>query len=94
MELNNLSKLGFGAYRVSIKSKKHFDALKMALDLGVNLIDTSTNYTDGDSERLIGQVLEEFPQHKPFIITKAGYIQGKNLRVLEVLNQEGKAKDA
>lgn len=93
MEINNLSKLGFGAYRVSIKSKAHFEALKMALDLGVNLIDTSANYTDGDSERLIGQVLEEFPQHQPFIITKAGYIQGKNLRLLELLNQEGKAKN-
>lgn len=93
MELNNLSKLGFGAYRVSIKSKGHYEALKLALDLGVNLIDTSANYTDGDSERLIGQVLQDNPNHQPFIVTKAGYIQGKNLRVLELLNQEGKAKD-
>ena len=30
-----------------------------ALDAGCNLIDTSTNYTDGGSERLVGEVLAE-----------------------------------
>ncbi|MFZ4715055.1 MAG: aldo/keto reductase [Bacteriovoracaceae bacterium] len=93
MELNKLSPLGFGSYRVSIKSSKNKEALKMALELGVNLIDTSANYTDGDSERLIGEVLKENPTLDAFIMTKAGYIQGKNLYELERLNREGKALD-
>jgi aryl-alcohol dehydrogenase-like predicted oxidoreductase len=93
MELNKVSSIGFGSYRISIKSPKHKEALRLALESGVNLIDTSANYTDGDSERLIGEVLSENPQFNPYIISKAGYIQGKNLYELEKLNREGKACD-
>lgn len=93
MELSKISKLGFGAYRVSVKSNRHKEALIHALQSGVSLIDTSANYTDGDSERLIGEVLMEFPHLTPFVMTKAGYIQGSNLKVLEQLHREGKALD-
>lgn len=83
--------VGFGSYRVSIKSPEHRAALINALKAGCTLIDTSSNYTNGDSEELIGSVLLEFPEFKPLIVTKAGYIQGKNLKTLEELNSQGKA---
>lgn len=67
--------LGFGCYRVSNKSQTHFDALKYAIDNGLKLIDTSTNYTDGQSEGLIGEVIKTCDQ-VPLIVSKAGYIQG------------------
>ena len=83
--------VGFGSYRVSIKSSEHKNALIAALRAGCKMIDTSSNYTNGDSEELIGSVLSEFPEFNPIIVTKAGYIQGKNLKTLEELNSQGKA---
>ena len=42
---------GFGGYRVGQQDPVHAESLKQAIDLGVRLIDTSTNYTDGESEQ-------------------------------------------
>lgn len=83
--------VGFGSYRVSIKSKVHRESLIKALEAGCTLVDTSSNYTNGESEELIGSVLSENPQFKPIIVTKAGYIQGHALRVLKELNDKGQA---
>ncbi len=83
--------IGFGSYRVSIKSAEHKEALLTALKLGCSLIDTSSNYTNGESEELIGVVLSENPQFNPIIVTKAGYIQGKNLEILKELHSKGLA---
>ncbi len=90
-----MGSIGFGCYRVSIKSSAHEKALKKAIELGLKLIDTSANYTDGDSERLIGKVLADLglldSSKRPILVTKAGYIQGKNLDVLENLHERGLA---
>lgn len=86
-----MGQVGFGSYRISIKSKEHKEALEKALKAGCSLIDTSSNYTNGDSEELIGSVLAENPTLSPLIVTKAGYIQGKALQTLEELHKEGKA---
>ena len=82
--------IGFGGYRVSVTSDEHREALEKAVDLGISLIDTSANYTNGDSEKLIGEVLKK-SQNKPLLVSKVGYIQGGNLQVIEELNNEGKA---
>lgn len=74
-----MSVIGFGGYRISIKSAEHKMALENAIRSGVKLIDTSSNYTNGESEKLIGLVLKENPDYNPLIVTKAGYIQGDNL---------------
>lgn len=80
INIEDIKPFGFGSYRISWRSKQHCKALKLALQSGLNLIDTSSNYTDGDSELLIGKILAE-PEPPPvFIITKAGYIQGKILK--------------
>ena len=60
MLTKKLSRVGFGAYRISIKSAEHHQALESALQLGENLIDTSANYCDGDSELWI--LLEYSPK--------------------------------
>ena len=83
-----MGQVGFGSYRVSIRSDEHRQSLIEALAAGCSLIDTSANYTNGESEELIGEVLKEHPNFKPIIVTKAGYIQGKNLAVLEELNSK------
>lgn len=87
-----MSKVGFGAYRVSIKSEEHEKALTDAIEAGVTLIDTSANYTDGDSEKLIGKVIKETGK-RPFLVSKVGYIQGKNIDILQELHDQNLAKD-
>lgn len=80
-----VSPVGFGGYRVRDESPVHRRALADALRGGVNLIDTSTNYGDGASERLVGLVLANLVQQgevrreQVVVVSKAGYLQGRNL---------------
>jgi aryl-alcohol dehydrogenase-like predicted oxidoreductase len=91
-ELTDLSRIGFGCYRVTVGSPAHRDALRHALGQGCNLIDTAATYSDGDSECLVGQVLSERPRGCAFVITKIGYIHGKALRVIAGLREKGLAE--
>ncbi|MBK7585497.1 MAG: DUF255 domain-containing protein [Myxococcales bacterium] len=83
------SRLGFGAYRVDAHTAEHAAALEEALETGVNLIDTSTNYTNGESEQLIGEVIAELTRSgklwrdQLIVVSKIGYVQGKNLELAE-----------
>jgi hypothetical protein len=67
-----------------------------ALREGVNLIDTSTNYMDGDSERLVGSVLRELfksgelTREEVIVVSKIGYVQGHNLKQAEAREQAGR----
>jgi hypothetical protein len=89
------SRLGFGTYRVDTRDPEHRDALNKALREGVNLIDTSTTYTDGDSESLVGSVLRELiksgelTREEVIVVSKIGYVQGHNLKQVEAREQAG-----
>jgi aryl-alcohol dehydrogenase-like predicted oxidoreductase len=76
----SVSRVGFGGYRIDLRDPEHRAALELALQMGCNLIDTSTNYTDGESEKLIGEVISKFKREEIVVVTKAGYIQGTNLK--------------
>ena len=89
IRLEDLSKVGFGTYRISINSTENVTALSEAIVSGCNLIDTASNYTNGDSEKLIGKVLENLNK-EVFIISKAGYISGNNLKTFKNLNNRKK----
>jgi len=90
-----VSGCGFGAYRVDYRVREHFETLEYALSNGINLIDTSANYSDGGSETLIGNVLEEMSEQKKIkreeivIVSKGGYIQGKNLEAAKKMKEDG-----
>lgn len=91
-----VSRLGFGAYRVHEHEPDHREALLQALQSGVNLIDTSANYTDGSSERLIGLALQdllqgqsEFQRDELVIVSKAGFIQGTLLAQAKAAQKSG-----
>jgi aryl-alcohol dehydrogenase-like predicted oxidoreductase len=77
-----VSRIGFGGYRVHEHDPDHRESLRSAILSGVNLIDTSFNYTDGSSERMIGQTLLDMinegsvKRDELVIVTKAGFIQG------------------
>ena len=85
IDILEISKIGFGAYRVDVNSKEHESALKYALSNGCNLVDTASNYTNGFSEQLIGNVLASVPDKMVFVVTKAGYLSGKTLELYEGL---------
>ncbi len=87
---------GFGSYRVSSKIEEHYSSLRKAITEGIDLIDTSANYADGESEILIGRVLKDLISENIIrreditLVTKAGYIQGQNYRRAIELKKEGK----
>ncbi len=83
------SALGFGTYRVDERTPEHAAALVQSLERGVNLIDTSTNYTDGSSERTIGAVLATRPREETIVVSKVGYVQGQALALSRSREREG-----
>lgn len=80
-----VSRIGFGCYRVDDQTPEHRAALDQAIESGCTLIDTSTNYTDGASERLVGEVLCGLQRRDPkrraavTVVSKIGYVQGQNM---------------
>lgn len=90
-----VSRVGFGGYRIHEHDPDHREALKAAIQSGVNLIDTSSNYTDGSSERLIGNVLLDLindgvaKRDELVIVTKAGFIQGAALNEAKKMKTRG-----
>ena len=59
-------------------------AMRRALELGVNWIDTAAVYGLGHSEELVGQLLQELPQNeRPFVFTKGGLVWDEQNRMEE-----------
>ncbi|PJZ68375.1 hypothetical protein CH373_05905 [Leptospira perolatii] len=90
-----LSKLAFGCYRVGLRDPEHKNAMSDALRHGVNCIDVSSNYGDGEAETLVGSVLLDgiskgtFTRESIFVVTKAGYIQGRNMELVKDRKKKG-----
>jgi len=81
-----LSTFAFGTYRINDQNPLHIESLKEAFESGIELVDTSTNYTNGGAERAIGDVLshlEDEVRDKIKIVSKYGYIQGSTLANFE-----------
>ena len=92
----SVSQAGFGCYRVSAGVAHHEQALRKALRDGINLIDTSSNYADGDSETLVGQVLknliesDDLAREAVVVVSKVGYLQGRNHALSRERKQQGR----
>ncbi len=77
----DVSEMGYGAWGIGGKQwlggsdDESLKALRRAIDLGVNLIDTALAYGEGHSEQLVGQVVRE-TGHKIYVATK---VPPKNL---------------
>ncbi len=73
----NLSELGVGTYLGNPDEqtdKNYYETIKLALEKGVNVVDTAINYRNMRSERVIGNVLSEVGREKAVISTKGGYL--------------------
>jgi len=70
-----VSEIGHGAWGIGGKQwlggndDESVKALRRAIELGVNLIDTALAYGDGHSETLVGQVVRDTPK-KVYVATK------------------------
>jgi aryl-alcohol dehydrogenase-like predicted oxidoreductase len=74
-----VSEIGYGAWGIGGKQwlggtdDESVAALRRAIELGVNLIDTALAYGDGHSEQLVGQVVRQTVRqtgHKIYVATK------------------------
>src|ERR1700690_1733925 len=71
----HVSEMGYGAWGIGGTQwlggddRESLLALRHALELGVNFIDTALAYGDGHSERLVGQVVRE-AGHKIYVASK------------------------
>jgi aryl-alcohol dehydrogenase-like predicted oxidoreductase len=90
-----VSSAGFGCYRINVGVTAHAHALEHALTSGVNLIDTSANYADGGSEKLVGEVLkrliesDRINRNQIVVVSKGGYLQGSNYALSQQRKNEG-----
>ena len=78
-----MSNFAFGTYRITDQNPQHVQALREAIDSGVTMIDTSSNYMDGSAERAIALAFREFDddvKKRVEIVSKYGYIQGSNMQ--------------
>lgn len=76
-----LTKLAFGASSLgaefrTINIDEALESVRVALDVGMNFIDTSPFYGRGMSEVLLGQVLPEFSRDSYLLGTKLGRYSG------------------
>ncbi len=72
----SLSQLGFGAMRLPLKEDKSVDEAltarmtDYAIAHGVNYFDTAWPYHGGESERVMGRILKNYPRESFYLATK------------------------
>ncbi len=70
-----ISEIGYGAWGIGGSQwlggddRQSLDALRQAIELGLNFIDTALAYGGGHSEQLVGQVVRE-TDHKIYVASK------------------------
>jgi len=70
-----LSMLGLGAMRLpildgKIDEKQTAEMIQMALEQGINYFDTAYPYHGGESERVLGRILNQYPRERWYLATK------------------------
>ncbi len=81
-----MAQVALGTYRMSDRDPNHVAAIRMAVEAGITLIDTSTNYMDGSAERAIAQAFQTIGDEKAAqveIVSKFGYVQGSTMLRLQ-----------
>src|SRR5437588_4102166 len=76
-----VSEIGYGAWGIGGKQWLGGDddesvaALRKAIELGLNFIDTALAYGEGHSEQLVGQIVRE-TEHRIYVATKVPPMNG------------------
>ncbi len=67
---DRIPKLGIGTYRMEENPQAAIEAIRVAVDLGMGLIDTAEMYGWGEVERIVGEALRPFDREEYFLVTK------------------------
>ncbi len=84
-----LGPLGLGSYRIGLDKAAHAQAAVAALQSGIHIMDSSPSFALGDSQRLLGEVLDEqlskgtVQRGQLFVISKLGVAVGQEAEELE-----------
>lgn len=73
---DKLSRIGLGGMRISANTTDTVDAIHMAIDQGVNYLNTADFYGNGLSELTIGEALKTCKREDVFISVKFGMMMG------------------
>jgi aryl-alcohol dehydrogenase-like predicted oxidoreductase len=68
-----VSMIGLGGSHIGsrkLQTKEAVDLIQTALDAGINFLDNSWDYNDGDSEKRVGKALKGGYRDKAFVMTK------------------------
>src|SRR3954469_12518474 len=88
----DITSVGFGAWAIGgggwsfgwgpQDDSASLSAMRRALELGVNWIDTAAVYGLGHSEELVGRLLRELPwEERPLVFTKGGLVWDQQNRM-------------
>ncbi len=87
----NITRTGFGAWAIggggwefgwgNQEDNDSVAAIKRALELGVNWIDTAAVYGTGHSEEVVAKALKEWQGARPYIFTKCSMVWDEQRRV-------------
>jgi aryl-alcohol dehydrogenase-like predicted oxidoreductase len=78
-----VSAIGVGGSHLSgdkVSAKQAVDIVRAALDAGINFLDNSWDYGEGESEKRVARALKDGYREKAFVMTK---IDGRNRREAE-----------
>jgi SagB-type dehydrogenase family enzyme len=90
-----ISRIGMGMRGMSRYRNSNVKALNAVLKTPINIFETSPDETDGEDEWLLGDTLSKLSEVEPFdrndlfIMTRGGWVRGKNSRVTEELKKRG-----
>jgi aryl-alcohol dehydrogenase-like predicted oxidoreductase len=87
----NITKIGFGTWAIggggwefawgSQDDGESVAAIKRALELGVNWIDTAAVYGTGHSEEIVAEALSEWKGARPYVFTKCALVWDEQRKV-------------
>ena len=87
----NITRVGFGAWAIggggwefgwgNQEDNDSIAAIKRALELGVNWIDTAAVYGTGHSEEVVAKALKEWQGARPYIFTKCSMVWDEQRKV-------------
>jgi diketogulonate reductase-like aldo/keto reductase len=88
LEIQNtkLPVLGLGTWHMGMDSssrEQEVEAVKYAIEKGLTHIDTAEMYSDGESERIVGEAVKDFKREDLFITTKVSPKHFEYEQVLE-----------
>jgi aryl-alcohol dehydrogenase-like predicted oxidoreductase len=98
-----ITRVGFGAWAIGgggwefgwgpQDDDESIAAIHLALEQGINWIDTAAAYGFGRSERIVGQALEGVAE-RPYVFTKCSLVEGPGRTVVHSLKRDSILREA